>query len=61
MYNEYIDNKYEVLINNICTHELKEEDLHLTNFGDWISLINIANRYLEEKDPDVYNQIFNFQ
>ena len=59
LHNRYIDCKYKILINNIFTNGLKDRDLDLTNFNCWMGLKNISNRYLKEKDIDVYVISFN--
>ena len=52
MHHRYIDDEYKDLINKIFTYGLKE------NFDNRICLKNIVNKYLQEKDTDVYeNQI----
>ena len=58
VHNRYIDYKYRDLINDIFTNELKDGDLHLTNFYNIIDLNNIVNIYLKEKYIDVYDRYF---
>ena len=58
VHNRYIDYKYRDLINDIFTNELKDGDLHLTNFYNIIDLNNIVNIYLKEKCIDVYDRYF---
>ena len=61
VYNRYILDKYQDLINNISTHGLKDKYMHLTKFDSRINLKNIANRYLTKKNAAVYDRFFTFE
>ena len=58
VHNRCIDDKYKDLTNDIFTNELKDGDLHLTKFNNRIDLKSIVNRYLKEKDFDVYGRFY---
>ena len=57
MHYRYIGNEYEGLIAGIFKYEITDEDLNLTNFYNLKPrLLNIVNKYLGEKNIDVYDK-----
>ena len=61
MYHRYIGDEYKDLIANIFKFELKNEDLHLTDFDNQkLRLTNIV-KDLREKTIDACDRLFNFK
>ena len=58
MHHGYIGDEYVDLI-NIFTYGFK--DLPLTNIDNRISWKDIVNRYLKEKDADVFENLFDIK
>lgn len=57
----YIGDEYKDLIANIFKFELKNGDLHLTDFDNQkLRLTNIV-KYLREKTIDACDRLFNFK
>ena len=61
MHRRYIDVECKDLISNIFTYGLKKKDLYFTNFYNRISLNNTVNKYLNEKEIDVFENQFGFK